>query len=545
MPAKHATTVFVLLLAVTLAVQLVLGVCVQEDAFISFRYARNLVQGHGLVYNVGERVEGYSNFLWTLMVAGGMAAGLDPVPLARFLGIGSSLLLLGLVFFSARRLDQPRGATGGLLAACLVALAPGILIEGVQGLETIFYTLLVTAGMLLGAGARTAEAATGSARPRWILASAGLLALAALTRPDGLGIFGLVTLGALAWRARRSLPILTRWELAAIGLFAVIYVPYWLWRFDYYGYPFPNTFYAKTGGGIWHVIRGFGYLGRFLLYNPVLTLMTAMMIWPNRAIPAAPRRPSGIESSDPVHTLRWIGIAVITGYLAYVICVGGDFKETFRFIVPVLPLWAILLDATVSRRGWWPLAARVAPSGRSRRASMVPAAVLLAVFLNGGLQIPLSSADWVGRRTHDLVRRKACGLYLKSIASPGQALAIHSAGIIPYYSELPTIDMWGVTNLHIAHQRMPDMGRSGNRIGHEKEDYPWVFAQNPTYFVDQYHVITTRPVPELLERLFPTETGRAIARRYEPHSVPLRLDLGEGLREYWFNYIELKRENQH
>jgi hypothetical protein len=54
-----------------------LGVCVQEDAFISFRYASNLIQGHGLVYNVGERVEGYTNFLWTLILAGGMALGAD------------------------------------------------------------------------------------------------------------------------------------------------------------------------------------------------------------------------------------------------------------------------------------------------------------------------------------------------------------------------------------------------------------------------------------------------------------------------------------
>lgn len=45
------------------ACELALGLCVQEDAFISFRYARNLVDGHGLVFNPGERVEGYTNFL--------------------------------------------------------------------------------------------------------------------------------------------------------------------------------------------------------------------------------------------------------------------------------------------------------------------------------------------------------------------------------------------------------------------------------------------------------------------------------------------------
>lgn len=50
-----------------------------DDAFISFRYARNLVEGKGLVYNAGERVEGFSNFLWTMLIALGMELKLDPI----------------------------------------------------------------------------------------------------------------------------------------------------------------------------------------------------------------------------------------------------------------------------------------------------------------------------------------------------------------------------------------------------------------------------------------------------------------------------------
>ncbi|MCP4593055.1 MAG: hypothetical protein GY842_20160, partial [bacterium] len=68
---------------------------VAEDAYISFRYARNLVEGAGLVYNLGERVEGYTNFLWVLMIAGGMRLGADPVGLSQALGLacfGGSLV---------------------------------------------------------------------------------------------------------------------------------------------------------------------------------------------------------------------------------------------------------------------------------------------------------------------------------------------------------------------------------------------------------------------------------------------------------------------
>ena len=74
-----------LLLAVLAAHMLHYGICTQDDAFISFRYAANLIGGDGLVYNAGEPVEGYTNFLWTVLLAGAMAIGLNPV-IASVLG---------------------------------------------------------------------------------------------------------------------------------------------------------------------------------------------------------------------------------------------------------------------------------------------------------------------------------------------------------------------------------------------------------------------------------------------------------------------------
>ena len=63
-----------------------------DDAYISFRYADNLARGLGLVYNPGERVEGYSNFLWTLLLAGGARLGLDVVRLSVVLALGAFLV---------------------------------------------------------------------------------------------------------------------------------------------------------------------------------------------------------------------------------------------------------------------------------------------------------------------------------------------------------------------------------------------------------------------------------------------------------------------
>ncbi len=573
MLSRHAGLILLVLFAGLLLLMIALGTCVQEDAYISFRYARNLVRGHGLVYNVGERVEGYTNFLWTLLIAGGMSVGIDPVPLARFLGMGVTLLLVAWVYRSARRWENVHADTGGVLAVCIAIAPPGLIIEGVQGLETLLYTFLVTAGVLLAAEARAKEAEGEDSHLRSLLGGTIVLALAALTRPDGLGIFGLVTVGALAWRKRRSLPVITRGEILAVVLFLAIYAPYWLWRFNYYGYPFPNTFYAKTGGGIWHVLRGLEYVGRFLLVNPALALIAAAAvlapIWRWRAAaarssvgaaaksdtgsPAATHRDTGRSAS----ALWTMGVIVVIGYLLYVIWAGGDFKETFRFMLPVLPLGAVMIEASLSRWAWPALRERAATRARSaagkRRKGRGPSpdtgargpagwapAILCAVLLANGIAQISHSLEWVQKRKYDLRRRKACAMHLKSVASPGDVLAIHSAGIIPYYTELPTIDMWGITNLHIAHKEIPDMGRSGRLPGHEKEDYPWVFAQNPTYYIDKWFVITRRPMPDLLERIFATPASRSIAERYLPHSVPMHLDLGEGLQRYWFNYVELR-----
>jgi len=70
-----------------------------DDAFISFRYARNLAEGHGLVWNVGEAVEGYTNFLWVLLMAAGMRAGIEPEMLSVALGVASGVAVLALVLW--------------------------------------------------------------------------------------------------------------------------------------------------------------------------------------------------------------------------------------------------------------------------------------------------------------------------------------------------------------------------------------------------------------------------------------------------------------
>src|SRR5262249_23639664 len=106
-----------------------------DDAFISFRYAQNLVAGDGLVYNLGEPVEGYPNFLWTMLAALALRLGGDPVFLSYVAGVILALAILLLTYWQARRLLGPGWA---LVAALLVASSQSLLVYTARGagLET-------------------------------------------------------------------------------------------------------------------------------------------------------------------------------------------------------------------------------------------------------------------------------------------------------------------------------------------------------------------------------------------------------------------------
>jgi arabinofuranosyltransferase len=118
-----------------------------DDAYISYRYARNLAGGLGLVYNAGERIEGFTNFSWTVILAGGIALGIDPDLLAKLLGGAFALGTLGMTYVVAGRF-APFGAF-----PCVATwlLASSIVTSGyaVFGLETAMFVFLVLLGVEL------------------------------------------------------------------------------------------------------------------------------------------------------------------------------------------------------------------------------------------------------------------------------------------------------------------------------------------------------------------------------------------------------------
>src|SRR5438034_8934210 len=142
--ATHPATRVLTVLAIAVGVGYALRLWwTSDDAYISFRYARNLVHGLGLVYNAGERVEGYSNFLWTLWCALGLRLGCAPETWANVSSIAcyaATLLLLGV--HTRRRASRGTPPASGL--ASVVAAFPWAALIGAAHRE---WAVVATGGL--------------------------------------------------------------------------------------------------------------------------------------------------------------------------------------------------------------------------------------------------------------------------------------------------------------------------------------------------------------------------------------------------------------
>ena len=115
---------------------------VSDDVFIAFRYAENLVQGNGLVFNVGERVEGYTDFLWVLLSAVAIGIGADPAQSAGLINLASFAVIILLVAHLSRKVIPNRNVVPIGFAAILTAAHYTMASFGTAGIETMFAAML-------------------------------------------------------------------------------------------------------------------------------------------------------------------------------------------------------------------------------------------------------------------------------------------------------------------------------------------------------------------------------------------------------------------
>jgi hypothetical protein len=301
---KYCRVVVLVACALTLALQYFLWSHVTDDAYISFRYIRRLLEGQGLTFNDGERVEGFSHPLWIFLVAGGTRlTGLAVPDVARALGLVCSLSTIVCLFASRRAL-----ASGNQIATAAIVLLlvfPGFHVYATSGLETPLLMFLLTMGTVASLGRRTPTT----------LASLSF-GFGAITRPEGL-LYGLFWLGR-GVRAFRQIVILLS-PFVAYQIFRVAYFETWL----------PNTFRAKLPG-TWGSFFGLAYLWQ---------AVTAVG-WPFLLGGLFVRLRGDLEDFR-----RVLGAAVgpILAGILFVLYAWGDWMPFSRFLSPVWPSAALLL----------------------------------------------------------------------------------------------------------------------------------------------------------------------------------------------------------
>jgi arabinofuranosyltransferase len=417
-----------------------------DDAFISFRYLDNWLAGHGLVFNSGERVEGYTNLLWIVLLAPLRMAGMAPEMASRTL----SLLFFGLLVWAVRDIGSGLGGrASGWAAAALTLSSPMLVRWTTSGMETIAYIALLVIGTRRVVRRSGFDPAAGL-----------FFGLAFMARPPGLLHAVLACLVFLPFRRQDSGATRKIWLLGVLSMAGIVSA-LTLFRLAYYGDPVPNTFYAKLTGELPSLLpAGLAYAkGFFLAGGGLLALMALPVV-------LSPR-------------IRDRGVALLVGQvvvqLIYSIRVGGDPFPHHRFLVVAIPALAILASLGIDR-----LAERL---GRTVRERLSWAAVITLIVL----QSLLSNVDGSNSRLAAMVvtneEREQLAGWIAGHFDESSLLAINAAGRVPYRTKLTTIDMLGLNDRHIARVRSSDVHDGAAFVGHFKHDGDYVCSRRPDVVV--------------------------------------------------------------
>jgi len=440
-----------------------------DDAYITFRYARNLAEGRGLIFNPGvdPPVEGYSEFLWAVVLAGGLKLGLAPMLLARVLSLAAgALLILGTLRFSARRSARSPAATLG--AAAFLGCLPPLAVWSTGGMASMpFAAAVLWLFLLLWEGEEPAAA--------WKLGVLG--AAIALLRADGAWwVATILGTGILSGCMQRR-PTLVRAATIGAVIAGTAFLLHLGWRWSTYGDWLPNTARVKVGLSSRALERGGNYTVHFLLTFPgvLFALLTAGAAWNWRERRLGP------------------ALIVVASTFAYAILAGGDFMAFGRFLVPALPFVALVLGCGLS--------------GMESRAGRVPVILVAALCIGtclpsafGGALTPMGWREAFGFRHNrpDAIRRSeleqwsrmneqaaewvALGRALHLVSEPGDSLVYGAVGAIGYYSNLFVYDLNGLVTRSVSEREPLQKLRSP---GHDKtvpldffvpEHPDWLFA---------------------------------------------------------------------
>jgi hypothetical protein len=504
---------------------------VTDDAYISFVFSRNLAEHGELTFNLGQPVEGYTNFLWTLVLGLGMLVGAPPEWLSRVLGTACAVATLLVVFrLTERALGRrtPWAAVPSLLLAC----SSGFACWSSGGLETQLFTLLIAAALDAFVAAAT--------EPRALRRLGATLALASMTRPEGpmiAAVLGAVWLAHRLWArmgrdaAAPAAPRTGREAALAVAWFLGLWGPWFAWRWWYYGWPFPNTYYVKASGPWVSPALPHEMLRNGLYYVWTWLAQTRLLY----ALPIAVLGLAAARPHTPRFALTSACAALAAVYLAYTVSVGGDFMGLHRFIMPVFVVAAL----AVALGAEW-LAGKLGHRA-SGAGGPVLATLLVAAFAVTQIQLTRASLRW-GNFANDhgidtpafLIAytedRAAIGRAMEGCFRPDDFSIVGGAGAQPYFARMRGIDVFGLVSSTIAHDEPRIRARAGHtKFGSDRS----LAAYDPTFVFSCYQIHRRPEQPQL------PCAGFWLARGFEPVTMHI-----PGMREQGEYYTFLAKRSR-
>jgi arabinofuranosyltransferase len=474
-----------------------------DDGYIALRYSQSLLSSGELVYNAGERVEGFTSPLWVLLVALLGVFGGSLVVCAKLLGAASALGTLAVTRYLWRYLAPQHPPVFAFLVLLLLVLSPPFAAWTLGGLEAPLFALGVTSTLVL-----LARAYDNPDVNAWV--QCGVVAgLSALARPEGMAL-ALVCVGLALWQAVAAKKYVHAW--ACFLPVVMLLGGYLAFRLAYYGYPLPNTYYVKTSGNEVRLVRrGVKYVGAMARQFGVPTcaaLIVALalpLLEPKRHMEQARARPS-------FGVLLLLSRVLVVGFVAYLVRIGGDFLDLYRFVVPILPvalclvlsemlnLWRTLVTWLQNNRRVLAFGSPAKQGWVLRSALGVVMSLLLLSYGKHSLWMfgrsidadaysaprsaprrpeGVESIPWTRKAA---LQWAALGRAIASHSRHGDSMAMGAAGAAPFHAGLPNLDLYGLTDSQVAHRGHV----VGTRPGHQRfasNDY--IRRRKPTFLFIQ------------------------------------------------------------
>ncbi|MBF0595654.1 MAG: hypothetical protein HQL22_11920 [Candidatus Omnitrophica bacterium] len=422
-----------------------------DDAYVTLRYAQHFLQGHGLVFNLGEHVESYSSYLCQMLTCFGVFLGIPGDVFLQGQGVFCYFLtLLLLMRFAKRQIGRH------CLYLCIPILYAFSLANSFWsgiGLETMLFSFLLLSSIVFYLQFN---------QTRWQRIFVGVwCCLLSLSRPEAVAYYALILIFEFfyQWLVRREINFVYLLEYSA-GL--VIFIFYVFSRWEYYGYVMPNTYYQKVGYNVtvWH--HGFDYLREFINFNVggclVLFLVVVYGVFFRR------------------DRVWWLFFLIFLMFSGIVVLSGGNNWPFWRYAMPCQPLLLVLIGIFINDallcadklKGCWSLLLRTSVLF-----------LFSTILLSSSVGILLNPSSFGfsenNQRFHAIA--KFYGQAFQLMLSSHQSISLNALPFVAYYYGGWAYDPLGLTDSKIAHRKV----EMGKRVySHEKGDGRYILGVRPT-----------------------------------------------------------------